>query len=409
MPWNTGGPPPWGSSGGPPSGSSGGRPGGSGNGGDGSGPGGRPGAPWGGPSGRPGGGPAPDLDQLIARAQAFVRWLFGGRGGSRLAQPGGGRRGVILLGLAVVLLWLASGFYRVEPDEQGVVLRFGAFTRTTLPGLNYHLPWPIEHVEVVPVTRVNLTEIGYRSAPGGPAVELGRDTNGRDIAQESLMLTGDENIIDLDVAVLWRVSDAVKYLFDVRTPDAVVKAVAESSIREVIGRTPIQPAMTERRAQIAADVQKQTQQILDKYGAGVEVTQVQILKADPPAAVIESFRDVQRANTDAERLRNEAEAYSNDVVPRARGDAGRVIAEAQGQKQAIIATAQGETNRFLSVLAAYDQAKDITMTRLYIETLQGVLGRAQVTVLDDRLKGLLPLLPLGPASQPPASTQGAPR
>ena len=353
----------------------------------------------------------PDLDQLIAQAQAFVRSLFGGggsrSGGPRLARPGG-RRGLTLLGLAVVALWLASGFYRVEPDQEGVVLRFGAFTRTTLPGLNYHMPWPIERVELPAVTRVNLIEIGYRTGPGSGS-DSGGNAGTRDVPQESLMLTGDENIIDLDVAVLWRVSNATNYLFGVRNPDAVVKAVAESSIREVIGRTPIQPAMTERRAQISADVQKQTQQILDKYGAGIEITQVQIQKADPPDAVIESFRDVQRASTDAERLRNEADAYANNIVPRARGDVSRLIAEAEGEKQATIANAQGQTKRFLSVLAAYDQAKDITLTRIYIETLQDVLGHARVTVLDDKLKGLLPLLPLGdttlpapPTAKPPA-------
>ena len=352
----------------------------------------------------------PDLDQLIAQAQAFVRNLFGGgggrSGGPRLARPGG-RRGLTLLGLAVAALWMASGFYRVEPDQEGVVLRFGAFTRTTLPGLNYHLPWPIERVELPAVTRVNLIEIGYRTGPGSGS-DAGGNAGARDVPQESLMLTGDENIIDLDVAVLWRVSNATGYLFNVRNPDAVVKAVAESSIREVIGRTPIQPAMTERRAQIAADVQKQTQQILDKYGAGIEITQVQIQKADPPDAVIESFRDVQRANTDAERLRNEADAYANNVVPRARGDASQIVAQAEGEKQATIASAQGQTKRFLSVLAAYDQAKDITLTRIYIETLQDVLGRARVTVLDDKLKGLLPLLPLGDTVPPPMARPPAP-
>jgi membrane protease subunit HflK len=337
-----------------------------------------------------------------------VRNLFGGGGGGgrsggpRVARPSG-RRGLTLLGLAVVALWLASGFYRVEPDQEGVVLRFGAFTRTTLPGLNYHLPWPVERVELPAVTRVNLIEIGYRTGPGTGS-DAGGNASAQDVPQESLMLTGDENIIDLDVAVLWRVSNATSYLFNVRNPDAVVKAVAESSIREVIGRTPIQPAMTERRAQISADVQKQTQQILDKYGAGIEITQVQIQKADPPDAVIESFRDVQRASTDAERLRNEADAYANNVVPRARGDASRIIAEAEGQKQATIANALGQTKRFLSVLAAYDQAKDITLTRIYIETLQDVLGHARVTVLDDKLKGLLPLLPLGDGTLPPPPT-----
>jgi membrane protease subunit HflK len=358
----------------------------------------------------------PDLDQLIAQAQAYIRNLMGGGGGARpggprLVRPGG-RRGLWLLGFAVVALWGATGIYSVQPDQVGVVLRFGAYNAITTPGINYHLPWPVERVEVVPFTRVNLIEIGYRSGPGGGRVESGPDSGGREVSQESLMLTGDENILDLDVAVLWRVSDAAQYLFNTRYPDTIVKAVAESSIREVIGRTPIQPAMTERRAQIAADVQHQTQEILNRYQTGIEITQVQIQKADPPDAVIESFRDVQRANTDAERMRNEADAYRNDIVPRARGDAGRIVAEAEGAKQAIVANAQGETRRFLSVLAAYDQAKDITLSRLYIETLQDVLGHARVTVLDDKLRGVLPMLPLGDDASPsrpatPATAQGA--
>ncbi len=418
MPWNTGGPGPWGYSGGSSGGSGDGSSGGGGNNGSGGGrpPPGGPGGPWG-SGGRPGGGgQMPDLDQLIAQAQAYIRNLMGGGGGARpggprLVRPGG-RRGLWLLGFAVVALWGATGIYSVQPDQVGVVLRFGAYNAITTPGINYHLPWPVERVEVVPFTRVNLIEIGYRSGPGGGRVESGPDSGGREVSQESLMLTGDENILDLDVAVLWRVSDAAQYLFNTRYPDTIVKAVAESSIREVIGRTPIQPAMTERRAQIAADVQHQTQEILNRYQTGIEITQVQIQKADPPDAVIESFRDVQRANTDAERMRNEADAYRNDIVPRARGDAGRIVAEAEGAKQAIVANAQGETRRFLSVLAAYDQAKDITLSRLYIETLQDVLGHARVTVLDDKLRGVLPMLPLGDDASPsrpatPATAQGA--
>lgn len=358
----------------------------------------------------------PDLDALIAQAQAFVRNLFGGgRGGGspRTARPGG-RRGLTLLGLAVLALWLASGFYRVEPDQEGVVLRFGAFNRTALPGLNYHLPWPVERVELPAVTRVNLIAIGYRTGPGSSS-DAGGTAATRDVPQESLMLTGDENIIDLDVAVLWRVASATNYLFNVRNADAVVKAVAESSIREVIGRTPIQPALTELRAQIETDVHKQTQQILDHYGTGIEITQVQLQKVDPPDAVIESFRDVQRANTDAERMRNEAEAYRNDIVPRARGDAARIVAQGQGAKQAAIALATGQAQQFDAVLKAYQSAKDVTVQRMYLDTMQDILAHAQPMIVDDRLKGLVPFLPLTPpppgrpvAPPPPPSTAAAP-
>ena len=432
MPWNNGGPGPWGN----PSGSSGGdgdkkptpgqptpgpwgNPGGnkSGNNEGGGerpdpdrgprrpgGPFGGGGGPFGGGGGPFGGGPfggggnAPDLDRLIAQAQAYIRGLLGG--GSGRGAGGGGpfsrftsSRGLVLLLLAVVLIWVGSAFYRVQPDEQGVVLRFGAYAYWTPPGLHWHVPWPIETVELPTVTRINRTEIGYRSAPGGN-VEAGRDSNGRDVLAESLMLTGDENIIDIDFAVFWRITDAAAFLFNTANPETLVRAVAESSMREVIGRTPIQPALTQARAQIESDVVKQTQEILDRYKAGVEITQVQLQKVDPPAAVIESFRDVQRANTDAERMRNEAESYRNDIVPRARGDAARIVAEGQGAKAASVAQATGQAQRFDSVLKAYQAAKEVTLRRMYLDTMEDVLAHSQPLVVDDKLRGLVPFLPL---------------
>ena len=387
---NNGGPNPWGSPGGSSGGGGGRRP-----------PGG--GGPWGGggPGGpfgpRPGGqGPLPDLDALISRLQAYIRSLLGG--GPRGRFTGG--RGLALIALAVVALWLASGIYRVEPDEQGVVLRFGAFDRTTLPGLNYHIPWPVERVLTPPVTRINRIEIGFRSASGAQ-IDTGNQ-GGRNVLEESLMLTGDENIIDINFAVFWKINSAVAYLFNTRNPPVIIKAVAESSMREVIGRTPIQPALTELRAQIENDVLHQTQQILDNYKSGVEVTQVQLQRVDPPAEVVESFVDVQRANTDAERLRNEAQAYANDIVPRARGDAARIVAEGQGARLASIAQATGQTQRFLAVLAAYQTAKDVTLRRMYLETMQDIMTHSSALVVDDRLKGLVPFLPLNlPAPAPP--------
>jgi modulator of FtsH protease HflK len=373
MPWNNGpgndtGPNPWG--GGPPP-----R---------------RPGRPGGGSGGGPGGlGPVPDLDQLIGRIQAWFAGLL----------PGGkpGRRGFVLLAVLVVAIWLASGFYRVEPDEQGVVLRFGGFVGTTAPGLNYHLPWPIESVDLPAVTRINRIDVGYRSN----AAPDSQNTQGlRDVPQESLMLTGDENIIDINFSVFWKIGNAPAYLFNTRNPDATVKSAAESVMREVIGRTPIQPALTEARAQIEQEVMEGSQRILDEYKTGVEITQVQLQRVDPPAEVIDSFVDVQRANTDAERMRNEAQAYQNDIVPRARGDAAAIVAAADADRQASIARATGESQRFLSVLSAYEAAKDITMRRLYIETMEDVLSHAGTTVVDDRAGNLVPFLPLGGPGQP---------
>ncbi|HUB14743.1 MAG TPA: FtsH protease activity modulator HflK [Acetobacteraceae bacterium] len=393
---------PWGF---PPGGSGNGSgrppPGGGGPWGGGGGPGGpRPGGP------RPGGsGPAPDLDALIRRMQAAVRRIVGGGGGPRMRFTQG--RPLLLIGIGVVLLWLASGFYRVQPDELGVVLRFGAYSYRTDPGLHWHLPWPIEKVLLPAVTRINRTEVGYRSVNPQDS-ENGANT--RDVPSESLMLTGDENIIDINLTVFWKINNAEGYLFAVRDPDNLVKAVAESSIREVIGRTPIQPALTTLRAQIEDDVHKQTQQILDRYGAGIEITQVQLQRVDPPPAVIESFRDVQRANTDAERMRNEAEAYRNDIVPRARGDAARVVAGGQGDKQARIALATGQAQQFDAVLKAYQAAKNVTLQRMYLDTMRDILMHAQPLVVDDRLKGLLPFLPLSlPApAKPPASPRTTP-
>lgn len=395
MPWNNGGQSPWGS----PGGSSGGGGGGGGSGGGG---GQRPNSPWGGGGGGGGGGPGgfgqmPDFDAIIARLQAAIRDFL----------PRGGR-GLGLLALALAALWLATGFYRVQPDEQGVVLRFGAYNRTTLPGLNYHLPWPIESVLRPAVTHINRIEVGYRSAADGtPRIETGRDRSGRDVLEESLMLTGDENIVDIDFAVFWRITDPVAFLFNVRSPPVIVKAVAESAMREVIGRTPIQPALTELRAQIEQRVMQETQAILTSYRAGVEITQVQLQKVDPPAEVIESFRDVQRANTDAERMRNEAEAYRNDIVPRARGDAARLVAEAEGSKQASVVEATGQTQRFLSVLSAYNEAKDITMRRMYLETMQDVFSRNPSLILDEALKGVFPVLPMTETARPAAPATSA--
>ena len=404
MSWNSGGGPnPWGNPGG---GSGGDKPG------EGSKGSGRP-DPWGGGRGGPGRGAGglPDLDDLIARMQDKARrFVPGGPGG-----PGGfGRRGggrlYALLALVALAIWLGSGFYRVQPDEQGVVLRFGAFNRTTLPGLNYHVPWPVEAVLTPAVTRINRIEVGFRgNNPETLVLGRGGDTgSAREVPQEALMLTGDENIIDINFSVFWRVRKASDYLFNTRDPDEIIKSVAESMMRQVIGRTPIQPALTDARARIEQDVTAGMQATLDQYGAGVEVTQVQLQRVDPPAAVIDSFRDVQRATTDAERVRNEAESYRNDIIPRARGDAARLTAEAEGSRQAIIADAQGQAQRFLSVYQAYVVAKDITLQRLYIETMQQILSTTPSIVVDDRLRGIVPYLPISPGGTGAGQEPGPP-
>jgi membrane protease subunit HflK len=341
------------------------------------------GPPWGGPPRRP----APDLSALWH----LLRRL-------RDAGP----RALAAMFIALIALWLATGFFRVQPDEQGLVLRFGAYNRSAPPGLNYCIPYPFESVLLLPVTRINRVEIGFRSenaedtpyprAPNGAGQEA--DQPDRDLREESLMLTGDENIVDINASVFWRISNASAYAFNTRNPAYTVKSAAESMLRQVVGHTNIQSALTEGRAAIELAVTEGTQKILDQYGTGVEITQVQLQKVDPPADVIESFRDVQRANTDADRARNEAQAYANDIVPRARGDAAAIVARAEGEKAAAIANSTGEAQRFLSVYAAYAQAKDVTLKRLYIETMQDALSHADVTVVDDRLRNMLPVLPL---------------
>jgi membrane protease subunit HflK len=333
----------------------------------------------------------PHFDRDAVRA--FLRRLLPGTG-----------LGLAFLLAGLVAVWLSTGFYRVEPDELGLVQQFGAYNRLTPPGLNYHAPWPIESVLLLPVTRINRVEIGFRSdmaddtglAPRPPygSADDNAATPDRDLREESLMLTGDENIVDINASVFWRISDAPAYAFNTRNPGYTVKSAAESVLRQVIGHTKIQSALTEGRAAIEQAVTTGTQKILDQYGTGVEITQVQLQKVDPPADVIESFRDVQRANTDADRARNEAQAYANDIVPRARGDAAAIVAAAEGQKTAAVATATGAAQRFLSVYAAYSVAKEVTLRRLYIETMEEVLKNADTTVVDDRLRNLLPMLPL---------------
>ncbi len=346
--------------------------------------------PWGRPPGGGGGGgrgpggPPPDFEDMLRRGQDRFRRLV----------PGGlrGGRGLILLVVGAIALWLLSGFYRVQPDEQGVVLRFGEWTRTTPPGLNYHLPGPIESVLTPKVTRVNRIEVGLRS--------VGETTRGvpvRDIAEESLMLTGDENIVDIDFTVFWVIKDAGKFLFNIRNPEATVKLTAESAMREVIGQTPIQSALTEGRNEIEEGTQERVQQLLDDYGAGIEVRRVQLLKVDPPGPVIDAFVDVQRARADLERLRNEAEAYRNDILPRARGEAEKMIQDANAYREEITNKAKGEAERFIKVLESYQASKDVTTQRIYLETLEEVFRGMNKVIIDSSAQGgpgVVPYLPL---------------
>ena len=364
MPWNSQGGGPWGGGGGGQ-------------------------GPWG---GRPGGGgpQPPDLEELLRRSQEKVKSLFPGGGAGGGAA---GRKGIVLIGLALVALWLASGFYRVQPEEQGVVLRFGKLHRVTSPGLNYHLPAPIETVITPQVTRVNRIEIGFRSAA---AQQPGQRTPAaREVSDEALMLTGDENIVDINFVVLWKIGDAAQYLFNIRDPENTVKSAAESVMREIIGQRPILEVTTEGRRAIEQRAREQLQALMTAYGAGILIDEVQLQKADPPSEVIDAFRDVQRAQADRERAQNEAESYQNDVIPRARGEAERFLQEAEAYKQETVARAGGEAQRFKNILTEFSKAEDVTTRRLYLETMESVLhGNSKVIIDSEAGKGVVPYLPL---------------
>jgi modulator of FtsH protease HflK len=372
------------------------------------------GGPWGGgswgggPRGGDGQGPRPrgpqppNFEELIRRGQDQFRRYLPGRFG------GGG--GVLLIVGAVIALWLLSGFFIVRPDEQGVVLRFGAYSRTTQPGVGWHIPAPIETVLKPKVTRVNRVEIGFRA--GENASSSARAAAARQVPEEALMLTGDENIVDINFTVFWVIKDATRYLFNIRNPEGTVKAAAESAIRESIGRTPIASALAEGRGQIEADTKKLLQSVLDSYGAGVEVTQVQLQKVDPPTQVIDAFRDVQRARADQERLRNEAEAYRNDIIPRARGEAVKLVQDAEAYKQEVVARAQGDAGRFLSVFNAYQTAPDVTMRRIYLETMEEILKNTNKVIIDraaENAGGVVPYLPLPELGRRAAAPPAPPR
>lgn len=351
----------------------------------------RPGGnPWGGrpPGGSGGGSPPPDIDELLRQAQARFGSLFGGRSGG--GHGDGNALGFGFIIVVFLAIWLATGFYRVLPEENGVILTFGKWTQTrTEPGLGYRLPWPVQEVQKVNVTFVRRIEVGYRDAAAS------RGTGGNDVPEESLMLTGDENIIDIDFVVLWRIADARKFLFEIRDPETTVKKVAESAMREVIGRTKIQLALTEGRAQIEAQTRELMQRMLDEYKSGIRVDEVQLQKVDPPSQVVDAFDDVQRARADLERLRNEADAYANDILPRARGEAQKLLQDSEAYKDATVSRAKGDADRFLSVYKAYAESKDVTARRMYLETIQDVLSRSNKIVLGgEGAKGVVPYLPL---------------
>lgn len=340
--------------------------------------------PWGqGPNGGRGGPQPPDLEDLLKRGQDRFKSVLPG-------NIGGG--GIIILLVALVGVWMLTGIYRVGVEEVGVVTRFGKFPGELQgikqPGLHYHWPYPIENVRTVKVLAQNQFDVGF---------EKGRTSRTqRDVAAESLMLTGDENIVDLDFSVFWRIKRADQYLFNIQNPQTTIKAVAESIMREVVGRSERQAIQTENRIQVQAEVQKLLQETLDSYEAGIEIAEVQLQAVNPPEQVIDAFRDVQAAKLDLERLKNQAETYQNRVIPEARGEAEKILQQAQAYKQQTIAEAQGEAQRFISIYDEYKLAKDVTRQRMFLETMEKVFGDMNKVVVDDSGggSGVVPYLPL---------------
>ena len=348
---------------------------------------GRGGSPWGsgGGNGGSGRGPTPpDIDEIIKNIQKTINRFIPGRGA-------GGSKPIFLGLIILVIIWVASGLYRVLPDEQGIVLRFGKFVNTTQPGLNYHIPYPIETALTPKVTKVNRIDVGFRTGS-----DTGFSSSGiADVPEESLMLTGDENIVNIDFSVFWVIKDAGKFLFKIQDPQGTVKAAAETAMREVIAKSRIQPILTEGRSQIEVETQEIIQDILDEYNSGIQITQVQTQKADPPDQVIDAFRDVQAARADMERSKNEAEAYANDVIPRARGEAAKILQAAEAYKKQVVARAEGEASRFISIYTEYALAKEVTQERMYLETMEKVLASIDKVIIEKNASsGVIPYLPL---------------
>jgi len=304
----------------------------------------------------------------------------------------------IKLGIAAILiLWMVSGFYQVQPSEQGVVLRFGKYVDTTDSGLHYHLPYPIESVVKVNVTQERSINLGVtENISQSRYVANNRSSVALNSFTESHMLTGDENIVDINLTVVWKIKDAKDYLFNVRSPDVTVRVAAQSVLREIVGQSQMQPIITGDRGKVEEETKAELQKLMDDFGAGILIVRVKLQKADPPKQVVDAFNEVQRAKADQERFKNEAEAYRNEVLPKAKGEAVKRLQEAEAYKEAVINKAKGDAERFKSVYNAYKQGKTVTATRLYIETIEDVLAKSDTTLIDPSARGsnVLPILPI---------------
>lgn len=323
----------------------------------------------------------PDLEDIIKQSHDKIKQLFPNRGKS-------GKNAFGLIFVLLLLLWGLSGFYQVQPEEQGVILRFGKYSYTTAPGLHYHIPYPVEKVYTPNVMRENRIEIGFRSAGS-------IRNNGQSILQESLMLTGDENIVDINYTVIWVVNSASDFLFNVRDPIGTVTIAAESAMREVIGQMNIQNVLTEGRRDIEENTQETLQAVLDEFNSGILIKRINLLKIDPPQSVVDAFNEVQRAKTDKERFRNEAEGYRNDILPKARGEAVKRVQDAEAYAAEVVNKASGDAGRFASIYKGYSRAKNVTAKRMFFETMEEVLQKSNKIIIDSpKNNGVVPYLPL---------------
>ena len=360
------------------------------------------GGPWGGGGNRGGGnrgngsgggrGPGdqpqmPEIEEIVKKGQEQLRVLMGGRGGNDGGRgtggPGFSKRGVLLGLVALVVMWAVASFYTVRPEERSVELLFGQYYKTGNPGLNF-APWPVVSHEVVQVTTERVTEVG----------------TGRSALDTGLMLTRDEAVVDIEFQVVWNVTDPARFLFNLADPRETVRAASESAMRDIIARSELSPILNRDRGSIAADLRAAVQELLDSYESGINVIRVNFDKADPPEQVISAFRDVQTARQERDRLEREADAYANRVLAQARGQAAQVQEEAEAYRAEVVNNAQGEAARFVSVYSEYVNAPEVTRKRMYLETMERVLGDMNLTILDNVTgneaggSGVLPYLPL---------------
>ena len=331
----------------------------------------------------------PDLDEILRKLQQKILGLLGfrPRGGER-PPPNSPRMnaaiggGAVFVVFVIVAIWLASGFYIVDEGKRGVVLRLGKYLETTMPGPRWHIPYPVEGVEVVNVAGVRPVEVGYRGTPKNKQ------------PQEALMLTDDENIVDVQFAVQWNIKSPTDYVFNNKNPDDNVMQAAETAIREVVGKSPMDFVLSQGRSEVASRVKVLMQTILDRYATGINITTVALQGAQAPEQVLPAFEDVVRAQQDQERFKNEGQAYANDVVPKAEGIAARLVQEANGYKQSVISTAHGDADRFTQVLSEYQKAPQVTRERMYLDTMQQVLGSTSKVIIDTKGGNQLLYLPI---------------